>query len=173
MLVTANERLKEHLAPIAARHGGGRSALMPMLQEIQRRHSRITPYAMQVVADMLNIHPVEVMGVVSFYSFLGTEPKGRFIIRLCRTISCDMRGKDRVARQLETDLGIKFGETTPDGFFTLEYANCLGLCDEGPAMLVNDKAYTRVTPEMVQHVVEECRGQFGLHAQQRKEEQLI
>jgi len=173
MLVTANERLKEQLAPIAASHGGNRSALMPMLQEIQKRHSRITPYAMQVVADMLGIHPVEVMGVVSFYSFLNVKPKGKFIIRLCQTISCDMQGKEKVARQLETDLGIEFGQTTPDGFFTLEYANCLGLCDQGPALLVNDKAYTKVTPEKIQEIIEECRGIFGLHAAQRKEEQLI
>ena len=173
MLVTADERLKEQLAPIAASHGGNRSALMPMLQEIQKSHSRITPYAMQIVADMLGIHPVEVMGVVSFYSFLDVKPKGKFIIRLCQTISCDMQGKDKVARQLETDLGIKFGETTPDGFFTLEYANCLGLCDEGPAMLVNDKAYTKVTPGMIQQIIEECRSVFGLHAAQKKEGHAI
>ena len=173
MLVTANERLKEELAPIVASHGGNRSALMPMLQEIQRMRSRITPYAMQVVADMLGIHPVEVMGVVSFCSFLNVKPKGKFISRLCQTVSCDMQGKDKVARQLETDLGIKFGETTADGFFTLEYANCLGLCDEGPAMLVNEKAYTEVTPEKIHQVIEECRSEFGLHAAQREEGHAI
>ena len=121
---------------------------------------------MQVVADVLGIHPVEVYGVVSFYAFLRQEPQGPVRIRLCRTISCDMAGKDRVARQLENDLGIAFGETTPDGRFTLEWANCLGMCDQGPALLVNDKVFTRVTPEQVHEILEECRRTFGAHARQ-------
>src|SRR5208283_2376761 len=100
-----------------------------------RKYHRIDSYAMQVIAELLDIHPVEVHSVVSFYAFLGDKPQGRFVIRLCRTISCDMQGKDRVMRQLENDLGIQFGETTPDGSFTLEYANCMGMCDQGPALL--------------------------------------
>ena len=68
------------------------------------------------------------------------------MIRLCRTISCDMAGKEQVARQLENDLGVCFGETTPDGKFTLEWANCLGMCDQGPAILVNEQIYTQRDP---------------------------
>ena len=165
MLVTDHDKLRQELQPIVESHGGKRSALMPMLQKVQMSHSHISPFAMQIIADMLGIHPVEVMGVVSFYSFLNTEPKGRFIIRLCQTISCDMQGKERVARQIETDLGIRFGETTADGKFTLEYASCLGLCDQGPALLVNEKAYTKVSPERVHDILEECRSSFGVHAQ--------
>ena len=87
---------------------------------------------MQVIADLLDIHPVEVHSVVSFYSFLDERPQGQFVIRLCRTITCDMAGKEHVARQLVNDLGIDFGETTPDGKFSLGWANCLGMCDQGP-----------------------------------------
>lgn len=169
MLVTHNDRLQDELVALAEKYNGCRSALMPMLQKVQTKQSRISEYAMQLIADILDIHPVEVYGVVSFYSFFNTKPKGRFIVRLCRTISCDMHGKDRVARQLENDLGITFGETTPDGKFTLEWANCIGMCDEGPALLVNDVAYARVTPEKVNEILEACRKTFGPHEMQRKE----
>ncbi len=167
MLIPENEVLKQELASLAERHGRNRSALIPMLQMVQEKYSRISEYAMQVIADMLDIHPVEVHGVVTFYSFLNTDPKGRFIVRLCRTVSCDMQDKDRVARQLMNDLNIEFGQTTADGNFTLEWANCIGMCDQGPALLVGETVHTRVTPEKVHEILEECRRTFGVHAAQQ------
>jgi NADH:ubiquinone oxidoreductase subunit E len=164
MLVTEQDQLKQDIAGWVEHLGKDRNALMPILQEIQRKHHRISDYAMQVVADLLGIHPVEVYSVVSFYSFLDEKPKGKFVIRLCQTISCDMAEKDRIARQLENDLGIFFGETTQDGKFTLEWTNCLGMCDQGPALLVNDAVYTRVTPTMIHGILQECRRTFGVHA---------
>jgi len=170
MLVTDSEQLRDFIRAKADLYGRDRSGLMPILQAVQERYSRITDLAMQEIADLLDIHPVEVYGVVSFYSFLDCEPKGRFIIRLCRTISCEMLGKERVARQIENDLGVPFGETTDDGLFTLEWANCLGMCDQGPAMLVNDQVFTRVTPEKVQDILEGCRKTFVAHVSQHREE---
>ncbi len=169
VLLTERDRIRQSLAELVERYGNTRNSLLPILQEIQRQHYHISEYAMQVVADLLGIHPVEVFAVVSFYSFLDFKPKGRFVIRVCRTMCCHMQGKDRVARQLETDLGIKFGETTPDGRFTLEWANCIGMCDLGPALLVNDRVYTQVTPNEVHHIIEECRKVFGAHAVQSQE----
>jgi NADH-quinone oxidoreductase E subunit len=169
MLVSERERLRESIEQRIRDCGSDRSALIPVLQEVQRKYGHVSEYVMQVVADILGIHPVEVYGVVSFYSFIGHRQKGRFIIRLCRTISCDMQGKERVARQLENDLGIRFGETTPDGNFTLEWANCLGMCDQGPALLVNERIYTNVTPESVHDILEECRTTFGVYGVQEKE----
>jgi [NiFe] hydrogenase diaphorase moiety large subunit len=78
----------------------------------------------------------------------------------------DLVGKAQVARQLENDLGITFGETSADGRFSLEWASCLGMCDQGPALLVNDKVFTRVTPEQVHRIIEECKQTFGAHARQ-------
>lgn len=170
VLMTEQERLRTELEQMIQKLGSNRSALIPILQDVQRRYFHISDFAMQCIADLLDIHPVEVHSVVSFYSFLDFKPKGRFIIRLCRTLCCEMANKDRVARQLETDLGIEFGQTTADGKFTLEYANCIGMCDQGPAMLVNDRVYTRVTPEMVHEIIESCRQVFGLHATQTAEE---
>ncbi|MFP4106100.1 MAG: NADH-quinone oxidoreductase subunit NuoE [Phycisphaerae bacterium] len=157
MLITEFEKLKEDILDWAERYGRDRSALMPILQAVQRKYGTISDYAMQNVADLLDIHPVEVYGFVSFYSFLDQKPKGRFVIRLCQTITCDMAGKDRVAQQLKIDLGIDFGQTTSDEMFTLEYANCLGMCDQGPAMLVNDQVFTKVTPEKVHDILQGCR----------------
>ena len=169
MLVSERELLRATLEQRVKDFGNNRSALIPVLQEVQRKYGHVSEYVMQVVADILSIHHVEVYGVASFYSFIGHNQKGRFIIRLCRTISCDMQGKSRVARQLENDLGIGFGETTPDGNFTLEWANCLGMCDQGPALLVNERIYTKVTPETVHDILEECRRVFGVHTLQQKE----
>ena len=172
MLRTERDKLTDELKQLVDKHGGDRSALLPVIQELQRTRHAIPDHAMQVLADLLGVHPVEVYGVVSFYSFLGDKPRGEFVIRLCRTISCDLQGKDRIARQLENDLGIRFGETTPDGKFTLEWANCMGWCDQGPALLVNDRAYTLVTPDQVHEIIDERRRSFGVHAVHRREEHL-
>jgi [NiFe] hydrogenase diaphorase moiety large subunit len=140
------------------------------LQSVQSKNGYVSDLAMQDIADMMGIHPVEVYGVVSFYGFLDTEAKGKFVIRLCQTVSCDMANKDAVARQLENDLGIEFGETTPDGYFTLEWASCIGMCDQGPAMLVNDRVYTKVAADQVADILADCRKTFGPSALRAEKE---
>jgi len=154
MLVSEQEKLKSQMKAWCEQHGADRSALLPVLQEVQKTYTHVPDFAMQYIADLLGIHPVEVYGVVSFYSFLSRDPQGKFVIRLCQSITCEMAGKAEVARQLENDLGIRFGETTADGMFMLEYANCLGMCDQAPAMLVNDRVYTQVTPAKVHDIIE-------------------
>lgn len=166
MLVSEYEQMRQKIRDWTAELGSDRSALIPVLQKIQKHYSCVSDYAMQVVADIMGIHPVEVYSVVTFYSFLNEHPKGRFVFRLCRTISCDMLGKDGIARQLENELGIGFGETSPDGRFTLEWTNCLGMCDLGPALMVNDRIYTQVTPARVHEIVEKCRQTFAVFALQ-------
>ncbi len=173
MLSTQQDKLMGEIDKLVEAHGNGRDALIPILQDIQKRYHTISDFAMQTVADRLGIHPVEVYGVVTFYAFLNEKYHGRFVIRICRTISCDMAGKDAVARQLRNDLGIEFGETTPDGRFTLEWANCIGMCDQGPAMLVNDQVFTFVTPEKVHDILAACEKAFGPHTPQTEEEHVL
>ena len=168
MLQTEQERLGKEIIDLAAKYDNTRKGLLPILQAIQEKHHHISEFAMQEIADLLDLHPVEVYGVVTFYAFLRAETTGTFVIRLCSTVSCDMVGKANVACQLENELGIPFGETTPDGRFTLEYANCLGLCDQGPALLVNDVAFTHVTPEKVHDIIKGCKRAFSAHAQEGK-----
>ena len=109
MLVTNRNRLDQELEVLIDKCGREKTALIPILQAVQRKYGFVRDFAMQKVANALDIHPVEVHAVVTFYSFLSPKPLGRFVIRLCQTVSCDMAGKDRVAAQLENELGIQFG----------------------------------------------------------------
>ena len=161
MPVTDRERLTSEVTTLVGELGADRAALLPILQEVERRSGAIDDETMQVIADLIGIHPVEVYSVATFYAFLDPSPQGAFTLRLCRTISCDLAGKDAVARALESELGVAFGQTTDDGCFTLGWANCIGMCDQGPALLVNDQAFPRVTPETVPDIVAQCRRAFA------------
>jgi NADH:ubiquinone oxidoreductase subunit E len=167
MLITERDRLHEDVMSIAQLTGFNRASLIPILTEVKRKYRGVDSYAMQLIADVLDIHPVEVYAVATFYSFLNPETEGRYVFRLCRTLSCDMAGKDQVARQLQEDLGLDFGETTPDGSFTLQWTNCMGMCDHGPAMMVNDEVYTALTPAGVRLIVEEYRVRAADHVADR------
>jgi NADH:ubiquinone oxidoreductase subunit E len=157
MLATTSDQLHAEIAELIEKLGPGRSSLIPILQEVKRRYRGVDAEAMQVVAEALDIHPVEVYSVASFYAFLHGAPEGKFVIRLCGTLSCDFAGKQAIADALQKELGVGFDETTEDELFTLEWASCVGMCDQGPAMLVNDRVYTRVTPEQVPAILADCR----------------
>jgi NADH:ubiquinone oxidoreductase subunit E len=157
MLATTPDRLQAEIAEPIEKLGPGRSSLIPILQEVKRRYRGVDGEAMQVIAEALDIHPVEVHSVASFYAFLHGAPEGRFVLRLCQTLSCDFAGKQAVADALTKELGVGFGATTDDELFTLEWASCIGMCDQGPALLVNDRVYTRVTPEQVPSILADCR----------------
>ncbi|MGE5478921.1 MAG: NADH-quinone oxidoreductase subunit NuoE [Chloroflexota bacterium] len=157
MLVSEKNALTEEIERLSEIYGEGSQALLPILQEIQIKHGYVSDYAHQEIARVLGLHPVEVYGVVSFYAFLRANHRGRYVVRLCKTISCDLESKDAVARAIERELGIKFGETTHDEKFTLEYANCMGMCDKGPAMLINDQVYTNLTPRTAVDILKTCK----------------
>ncbi len=157
MLVFEKNTLSEEIEKLAEKYGKDRSALMPVLQAIQARYNYISDFAQQEIARVLDIHPVEVYSVISFYAFLHSEPQGKNIVRLCKTISCDLAGKDQVEKAIERELGIKFGETTKDKRITLEHTSCLGMCDQGPAMIVNDRVYTKLNPETACKILSEIR----------------
>jgi len=157
MLATTPDQLHAEIAELIEKLGPGRSSLIPILQEVKRRYRGVDVEAMQVVAEALDIHPVEVYSVASFYAFLHGAPEGTFVIRLCGTLSCEFAGKQALAEALQKELGIAFDESTDDGLFTLEWASCMGMCDQGPALLVNDQIHTRVTPEQVPAILADCR----------------
>jgi NADH:ubiquinone oxidoreductase subunit E len=160
MLVSERDQLREEVLEVAALTEYNRASLIPILRKVKEKYHCIDSEAMQLIADVLGIHPVEVYAVATFYAFLKPETEGRLVFRLCRTLSCELEGKDEVAARLQSDLGIGFGETTPDELFTLEWANCMGLCDQGPAMLVNETVYTALTPEKVGDIVADYRRQL-------------
>ena len=155
MFIEEKNSLSEEIENYVSEYGTSRSSLLSVLQAIQRKYSYVSDFAQQEVARLLDIHPVEVYSVISFYSFLHSKPRGRNIVRLCKTISCDMKNKDAVVEAVQRELGIKFGETTKDNRITLEYTNCLGMCDQGPAMIVNERVYTKLNPEKAIQILNE------------------
>ena len=157
MVVEDLHQLRKEVEEVAGLTNFSRASLIPILRKVKEKYRGIDSEAMQVIADVLGIHPVEVDAVASFYSFIQPETQGQYIFRLCRTYSCELAGKEQVAAQLEKDLGIAMGGTTADGTFSLEWANCMGMCDQGPAMLVNEEVYTRLTPEKVTEIVADFR----------------
>lgn len=157
MLIEEKNALSEEIEGYIKEYGTSRTALLPVLQAIQRKHSFISDFAQQEIARILDIHPVEVYSVISFYSFLHSKPTGRNVVRLCRTISCDMAGKSQVENAIKRELGIEFGETTKDNKITLEYTNCVGMCDVGPAMIINDRVYTKLNPEKAVNILNEIK----------------
>lgn len=157
MLVYEKNKLSEDIETTVEKYGSDRSALLPVLQHIQRKHNYISDFAQQEVARLLNIHPVEVHSIISFYSFLHEQPQGRNVVRLCKTISCDMAGKDEIEKAVSRELGISFGDTTKDKKITIEFTSCLGMCDQGPAMLINEKVYTHLDPESAVKILNEIK----------------
>ena len=131
---------------IIAEFAADRSRLLDIAEAVQLRFGYISDDAVQTIATGLGIHPVEVEDMVSFYSFLDREPRGRFRIRLSKTSISFMRGAKEVARAFEAALGLSLGETSPDGMFTLEWTNDIGMADQEPAALVNRRVLTALTP---------------------------
>jgi len=157
MFVEEKNALTEEIENYIKKFGNNRSALLPVLQAIQKKHTHIGDFAQQEVARMLDIHPVEVYSVISFYSFLHPEPRGRNIVRLCKTIVCDMAGKNTVEEAIKRELQVNFGGTTKDKRITLEYTNCLGMCDVGPSMIVNERVYTKLDSEKAVKILNEIK----------------
>jgi NADH:ubiquinone oxidoreductase subunit E len=154
----AQSPLQSEIEQLVDVHGRDRTALMPVLQELNRSHSYLSEEAMVLVSKELGVPRSDVYGVATFYSFLSVKPRGKYVIRLCRTISCAMLGKYHPAvASLLGELGIAFGETTQDGLFTLEQTSCIGLCDQGPAMLVNDDLHVKLTEESVRTILSDYR----------------
>lgn len=135
------------------KHGRSRASLMPILQGIVEKHNYLTDDAMVEVAKELEISAAEVYGTASFYSFLDTQPRGKYVIRVCKTITCSMKGKNEILQTLEDMLKIKVGETTSDMMFSLLETNCIGWCHKAPAILINEVPYTELTPERVVEII--------------------
>lgn len=145
--------IKELVKDLAEKHGRSRESLLPILQGIVSEEKYVSDTAMTEVARELDMSAALVYGTATFYSFLDTEPRGKYVIRVCKTITCDMKGKKQIVKTLEEILKIKVGETTKDKNFTLLYTNCLGWCHKGPAMLINDQAFTELDVDKVTEII--------------------
>ena len=116
--------------------------MMEIVRAVQAKLGCVCSSAIDLIAQELHVHRVEVESMVSFYAYLSRTPQGKVVIRLCNDVIDQMAGAEEVARAFEDELKIKVGQTTPDGQITLEYTPCIGMCDQAPAALVNDVVVT-------------------------------
>lgn len=144
-----------YITELVEQYGRDRTSLMPILQGVVEKNNFITDLDMTEIARELDLSAAQVYGTATFYSFLDSEPRGKYVIRVCKTITCDMHGKKTIIQTIEDMLKIKAGETTPNKKFTLLETNCLGWCHEGPAMLINEKPYSGLTAEKVHDILSE------------------
>ncbi|HCF62078.1 MAG TPA: hypothetical protein DFS52_29300, partial [Myxococcales bacterium] len=159
---TTEERLmnlQQVVPEAAARCGRDPSRVMDVVREVQARLGRVSDEAIDLIARELAVPPVDVKGVVTFYAFLSRKQKGRTVIRLSECVGCLGAEGHASAEELQRQLGIKFGETTPDGAISLEHTACIGMCDQGPAALVDEQPIARLTPERVKDLVAAVREQ--------------
>ncbi len=138
---------------LADQNGRNRNSLLPILQGVVEQEKYLSEYAMIEIARELDLPAAEVYGTATFYSFLEYKKMGRYIIRVCKTITCSMKGKNQVLLAIQDMLKIDIGETTPDGIFSLLQTNCLGFCHKAPAMLINNEVYYELTPEKVREIL--------------------
>ncbi len=119
--------------------------LLSLVKEAQHRYGYLPEKLVTELAKSLDIPVGEVYGVGSFYSFLSTKPLGKNVIRICKSIPCYLKNYQTILETVEAELGIKPGGTTKDGKFSLQLTNCIGACDQAPAMMINDKRYVNLT----------------------------
>ena len=131
-----------------------KSAILFALYLAQQQQGYLTGSAMRHVAEQIRCTPAEVEDVVSYYTMFYTKPVGKYVLNVCRTLSCALLGAERVTEELSATLGIKPGETDASGTFTLMEVECLGACDRAPVVMVNDDWHERLAPEAVKAFVE-------------------
>ncbi len=150
---------QEKLAEILSRYPaeGRRSALMPLLWEVQRAERHVSEERVHELAEIVGTTATEVKGVMSFYSTYHEQPVGTFHIQVCSTLSCALAGSDELFDFLSNELGIVNGETTADGRFSLQKVECVGSCGTAPVVQVNDTYYERVGRGRCQHLIDVLR----------------
>ncbi|MFL0269446.1 NADH-quinone oxidoreductase subunit NuoE [Candidatus Clostridium radicumherbarum] len=130
-----------------------KGAVIEVLHKAQHIFGYLPEEVQIFVAEKLNIPASQVFGVVSFYSYFTTEPRGEFVVNICMGTACFVRGSANVLAEFENKLNIKSGQTTPDGKFTLGSLRCVGACGLAPVVMVNDKVYGNVKPEDVDKIL--------------------
>ncbi len=150
--VPSAETLKR-VDEIVLRYPEKRAALLPVLHLIQRESGYISADAEKWAAEVLGIEPLRVREVLTFYTLFRRAPAGKYVIQVCRNLSCALGGSDDLLARLEARLGVPPGETTPDGKYTLLAAECLGHCDHAPCLMINDDDHGPVTPERLDAIL--------------------
>ena len=160
-----SEQAKQRMRDLAARYPVARSAIMPALYIAQHEEGYITRQALQAVAEAIGLTVDDVESVATFYTMYYQQPPGKKVIKVCTSISCYLRGCDALVSHLEHRLGIKRGETSTDGNYTLMTAECLASCGTAPVLQVNDEFVENITLEMADALVDEWNRELGVVSQ--------
>ncbi len=129
--------------------------LLNTLHSLQKEFNGYIPLeAAEMLSELMDEPASKINEVLTFYTMLSTNERGKYIIRVCKSLPCHVTNGEKVINQLKIRLNIDFGETTEDGLFTLEQSSCLGLCGVSPVMLINDEAYGNLTPEKVDKIID-------------------
>ncbi len=147
------EIIKKEIEAIIPRYPKKEAALLPALHVVQRKLGFIPPEGERLVAQLLEIKPVRVREVVTFYTMFTRKPLGKYLLQVCSNLSCSLAGGELILEYLKTKLGIKVGETTPDGRFTLLTVECLGACDQAPCLMVNDDLYGQLNKDKIDDLI--------------------
>ncbi len=142
---------------ILSRYPEKRSAVIPLLWELQKSEGWIKPDGIEEIAEITGTSLAEVWEVISFYTMFKRKPSGKFLISLCNNLSCALCNSGSLLKHLEKKLGIKDGETTQDGIFSIETVECLGACSAAPVMLVNEELFTNLTTEKIDEIIEKYK----------------
>ncbi|HEX8912874.1 MAG TPA: NADH-quinone oxidoreductase subunit NuoE [Humisphaera sp.] len=148
------EALKDYLATkYFPRYPTKRAVLLPALHAVQHTYNWIPPQAMEELAAFLELAPAEVMDTATFYEEYWLRPKGKWLVQVCRSLSCEVCGSADLTNHLKKKLGVELGETTDDGQFTLIELECLGACGTAPVMLINEVLHENLTTETVDQLI--------------------
>ncbi len=149
------------LEAIVDRHRSQTWALIPLLQEVQEAFGYIPPESIEPIAEALNIFPSQVQGVITFYAGFSLEPKGKYVVRVCRGTACHVKGGRSILRFMKRELDLEEGETSPDYQFTLETVACLGACFLAPTMMISRAYFGRLSPPKVSSIMAEYGKEIG------------
>lgn len=152
-----SEEARKRILEDAGRYPDKQSAILPALYVVQDEEGYITREGMDEVALLLDIPCSDVTGVATFYSMYFMRPVGRYVLDVCKTLSCSLLGAQHLVDHLSEKLGIAVGETTTDRLFTLRAVECLGDCGSAPVMMVGDTYYRDLTPEKLDSILDELR----------------
>lgn len=140
---------------ICDRYVGENTPLMMILSDIQKEYGYIPLEVQEIVSERTGISVAEIYGVVTFYSFFSLTPKGKYVIGCCLGTACYVKGAQQVIDKFSEILGIKPGETTKDGLFTIDALRCIGACGIAPAVSINGQVYPKVSVNAVPEIIDE------------------
>ena len=151
-----DEAVKQKTLAFVSRYPSRRAALLPALHIVQDTYGYLSHRAMRDVAELLELAPAAVLDTVSFYTHFWTHPRGRKLVMVCRSLSCELTGGREVLDAIKSHLGIDEHGTTADGTYSLVTEECIGACEHGPCMLVGERLHSRVKPEDVPRLLSDA-----------------